>query len=648
MEGRARFSIAYYLVVFAVILAIQSFFFSGHAVEEIAYSDFLKRVDAGHVEEVVITPERLYGLMKSPAELAGGKQLDEKVQPPAKHTPWRMPGAETVVGWFDQAEERLAEQRAEAERHFTVVPVEDKALVDRLASHDVEFKRRIESRWFQNLFFNWVIPLGVLMLIWGFVMRRMGNGPSVLSVGKNKAKIVEMDPASRITFSDVAGLDEPIEESQELVGFLKEPERIQRLGGRLPRGVLMVGPPGTGKTLLAKAVAGEAGVPFFTISGSDFVEMFVGVGAARVRDLFAEARKQAPCIIFIDELDAVGKARGQMGPMGGGHDERENTLNQLLVEMDGFDPRTAVIILAATNRPEVLDPALLRAGRFDRQIICDRPDLRGREQIFGVHLRDMPLDSDVDASSLAARTSGFVGADIANLCNEAALLASRRGHECITASDFNESIERIVAGLERKSRIISDKERRIVATHESGHTLVGHFTPGADPVQKVSIIPRGRAALGYTLQTPLEDRYLMSRAELLGRVRVLLAGRAAEEVVFGEISTGAADDLEKASGIVRQMLTLYGMSEKLPNLSLADSASQGFLGQGPELAPHSGGVAEVIDHELLETLGAAYQFDLDFLRERRDQLEAMAKRLLENETLEASDVVELLGPRPTE
>ena len=644
MEERTRFSIGYYLFVLGTILAIQMFFFAGHQVEEKSYSDFLSDVSANKVEEVVITTEHLYGLMKSKDEQAGGDQVDEKVDPPAKHTPWRLPGAEKISAWFDGAEKKAAEQRAEAARHFTVVRVEDDDLVERLSEHGVQFEGKIESHWFRDLFFNWVIPFAILMMIWGFLMRRMKGGPSALAVGQNKAKIVELDPDSRVRFDDVAGLDEPIEETRELVSFLEEPDRFRLLGGRLPRGVLLAGPPGTGKTLLAKAVAGEAGVPFYSISGSDFVEMFVGVGAARVRDLFAEARKKAPCIIFIDELDAIGKARGQMGPMPGGHDERENTLNQLLVEMDGFDARTSVIILAATNRPEVLDPALLRAGRFDRQIICDRPDLRGREAIFRVHLRGMPLDPDVDAPVLAGLTPGFVGADIANLCNEAALLASRREHSAIHMEDFKEAIERIVAGLERKSRIISDREREIVAYHESGHALIGHFTPSADPVQKVSIIPRGRSALGYTLQTPLEDRYLMSRDELIGRVRVLLGGRAAEEVVLGTISTGASDDLQKASDIVRQMLTVYGMSEKLPNVSLADPSSVGYLGQGSSLAPHSGGTAQILDDELVEIIATAYRDNLEFLREHRDQLEKMAKRLLETETLEAKDVVEILGP----
>ena len=648
MEERTRFSIGYYLFVLAMILGIQTLFFTGHEVQDKSYSDFIQDVSSKKVEEVVITPERLYGLMKSSEEQAGGDQVDEKVDPPAKHTPWRLPGAERISAWFDGAEKKMAAQRAEAARHFTVIRVEDEDLVERLSEHDVQFEGKIESRWLRNLFFNWIIPFAILMLIWVFLMRRMRGGPNALAVGQNKAKIVELDADSRVSFDDVAGLDEPIEETRELVSFLKEPDRFKQLGGRLPRGVLLAGPPGTGKTLLAKAVAGEAGVPFYSISGSDFVEMFVGVGAARVRDLFAEARKKAPCIIFIDELDAIGKARGQMGPMAGGHDERENTLNQLLVEMDGFDARTSVIILAATNRPEVLDPALLRAGRFDRQIICDRPDLRGREAIFKVHLRGMPLGPKVDAGALASRTPGFVGADIANLCNEAALLASRRGHSTIQMDDFNESVERIVAGLERKSRIISDKERKIVAYHESGHALIGHFTPSADPVQKVSIIPRGRAALGYTLQTPLEDRYLMSRDELLGRVRVLLGGRAAEEVVFGSVSTGASDDLEKASGIVRQMLSVYGMSEKLPNLSLADSSAGGYLGQGPQLAPHSGGIAQALDDELMEILGASYEHDLKFLREHQDQLEKMAQRLLETETLDASDVTDILGPAPSE
>jgi cell division protease FtsH len=476
-------------------------------------------------------------------------------------------------------------------------------------------------------------------------MQRMGQGPGALNVGKSKAKIYAADEKTKTRFSDVAGVDEAVEETREIVAFLKEPAKYTRLGAKLPTGVLLVGPPGTGKTLLARAVAGEAGVPFFSLSGSDFVEMFVGVGAARVRDLFNEAKKKAPCIIFIDELDAIGKSRGQVGAPVGGYDERENTLNQILVEMDGFDGKSGVVLMAATNRPEVLDPALLRPGRFDRQILVDRPDREGRLAIFRIHSRGLTLDPDVDLGKMAAQTVGFVGADVANLCNEAALLAARRGRDRVAMADFQDAMERVIGGLEKKNRVLNEHERRTVAYHESGHTLVGYLTPGADPVQKVSIVPRGRGALGYTLQAPLEDRYLMSRGELLGRIRTLLGGRAAEEVVFGEISTGASDDLEKASRIARDMLTVYGMSKRLPNLSLARGQG-GLLGQGPESAPHSGEIEQTVGEEQLEILGECYAEAKQVLTERREQLEALAQRLLAQEKLETSDLLEILGPRP--
>ena len=599
------------LIGVGVLLLLSSFIPSQgmQQVPRVPYSLFINQVDDGEVKRAFITQEQIRYELTNP----------EEGQPALLAT----------------------------------TPIFDMELPQRLEEHGVEFAAAPPKKpGIFSTILSWVVPPLIFIVLLQFFARRAmggaGGAQGALSFTKSKAKVYVPDEQSRVTFADVAGVDEAKAELTEIVDFLKKPERYTAIGARIPKGVLLVGPPGTGKTLLSKAVAGEADVPFFIISGSEFVELFVGAGAARVRDLFEEAKKKAPCIIFIDELDAIGKARGQMGPMAGGHDERENTLNQLLVEMDGFDARTSVIILAATNRPEVLDPALLRAGRFDRQIICDRPDLRGREAIFKVHLRGMPLGPKVDAGALASRTPGFVGADIANLCNEAALLASRRGHSTIQMDDFNESVERIVAGLERKSRIISDKERKIVAYHESGHALIGHFTPSADPVQKVSIIPRGRAALGYTLQTPLEDRYLMSRDELIGRVRVLLGGRAAEEVVFGSVSTGASDDLEKASGIVRQMLSVYGMSEKLPNLSLADSSAGGYLGQGPQLAPHSGGIAQALDDELMEILAASYEHDLKFLREHQDQLEKMAQRLLETETLDASDVTDILGPAPSE
>jgi len=473
----------------------------------------------------------------------------------------------------------------------------------------------------------------------------MGGGPDVLNIGKNKAKIYAEDAKNKITFNDVAGIDEAVEEVKEIVSFLREPEKYTRLGAKLPKGVLLVGPPGTGKTLLARAVAGESGVPFFSISGSDFVEMFVGVGASRVRDLFKEAKAKAPCIIFIDELDAVGKSRGK-GVYAGGYDERENTLNQLLTEMDGFDPQAGIIMIGATNRPEVLDAALLRPGRFDRQILVDRPDLSGRVQIFNVHARGLVLSDDVDLQKLAAETPGFAGAEIANLCNEAALLASRKGKEKISMSDFQDAIERVIAGLEKKNKIINPHERKIIAYHESGHALIGHFTTGADPVQKVSIVPRGMGALGYTLQTPLEDRYLMSRSELIGKIKGLLGGRASEEVVFEEISTGASNDLEKATNIAKTMITVYGMGERLPNISLVEQNQGGFLGQGPLIARHSDKFERIVDDEVLEIIGTCYKEVKEILQEHRDKLNKMAETLLEKENIDDKEINSILGPRP--
>ena len=542
---------------------------------------------------------------------------------------------------------REAQAEAERARQFTVIPLPDPKLIETLQAHGVEFRGQIESHWVSDLFLNWILPFGAMFLIWGALMRRMGpGGRGVLSLGQSKAKIYEADPSTRVTFADVAGVDEAVEETKEVVAFLRDPAKYMRLGATLPKGVLLVGPPGTGKTLLARAVAGEAGVPFFNLSGSDFVEMFVGVGAARVRDLFAAAKAKAPCIIFIDELDAVGKRRDVPGMAVGGYDERENTLNQLLVEMDGFDASKGVVLIGATNRPEVLDPALRRPGRFDREILVDRPHRDGRLAILKVHARKLTLAPDVDLGVIAGRTAGFVGADLANLCNEAALLASRKNRDAVTMQDFDEAFERVVGGLEKKGKVMNERERRTVAYHESGHTLVGYFTPGADPVQKVSIVPRGRGALGYTLQTPLEDRYLMSESELVGRVRALLGGRAAEEIVFGEISTGASDDLEKASKIVRQMLTVYGMSKKLPNLSLVEGVQGGFLGQGPQGTPHSAAIEQAIGEEMLQILRTAYDDAKTLLTARRDQLEALATRLLAQEKIDEHDLLEVLGPRP--
>ncbi|HOO19236.1 MAG TPA: ATP-dependent zinc metalloprotease FtsH, partial [Paludibacteraceae bacterium] len=436
-----------------------------------------------------------------------------------------------------------------------------------------------------------------------------------------------------------------VEEVKEIVEFLKNPSKYTRLGGKLPKGVLLVGPPGTGKTLLAKAVAGEAGVPFFSLSGSDFVEMFVGVGAARVRDLFNQAKAHAPCIIFIDEIDAIGKSRAQSGYFGGGYDERENTLNQLLVEMDGFDASVGVIIMGATNRPDVLDPALLRPGRFDRQIVVDKPDMKGREAIFKVHTKNIKLAKDVDLKRLAAQTPGFAGAEIANVCNEAAILAVRKNHDAVTMEDFEAAIERVIAGLEKKNKLINEKERKIVAYHESGHAIVGYFTPGAEEVQKVSIVPRGIGALGYTMQMPLEDRYLLSESELLGKIKGLLGGRAAEELIFGEVSTGASNDLERATQLARNMITVYGMSKKLPNISLVGYSTAGFLGQGPNIERRSEYIEKMIDEEIMEIIHNCYEESKQLLMEKKDLLEKMATTLLEKEVLNYNEIKEILGEK---
>ena len=648
MNQRARFSIVYYLWVFLLIVFLENMFFSGAAVKEIPYSEFLSRVDRGEVKAVVLTQEEIYGEMKGPGDDPTA-QKDDSIEAPETRTPWTFSWA-AVKGWFaarEQEAKQLQKERKEAiERKFTVIPIKDDDLVETLQGHGVEFRAKIETHFFRNLFFDWIIPFGILFLVWGFVMRRMGQGPSALNLGKSKAKVYEADPENKVHFSDVAGVDEAIEETQEVVSFLKEPEKFQRLGAKLPTGVLLVGPPGTGKTLLAKAVAGEADVPFFNLSGSDFVEMFVGVGAARVRDLFAEARKKAPCIVFIDELDAIGRSRNANPAMSqGGFDERENTLNQLLVELDGFDGRANVVIMGATNRPEVLDKALLRPGRFDRQILVDAPDREGRQAIFRLHARGLDLADDVDLDKMGAQTPGFVGADIANICNEAALLGSRRGHDKVQMVDFQDAFERVIGGLERKGRVLNPAEKKIVAYHESGHALVGYFTPGSDPVEKISIVPRGRGALGYTLQSPTEDRYLMSKKELLGRIRTLLGGRAAEQVVFDQVSTGASDDLEKASSIARSMLTVYGMSERLPNLSLVEQ-QEGFLGFGPQQTARSAEVEKIIAEEQLEILRVSYEDAQALLVERRDQLDSLAGRLLEQEKIDSKDLAEILGPRP--
>ncbi len=489
---------------------------------------------------------------------------------------------------------------------------------------------------------NWVIPIGFFMLIWRILFKKMsgGIGGSIFSAGQSRASAVEEGKVST-RFTDVAGVDEAKEELVEVVDFLKSPKKYTDIGGKIPKGVLLVGPPGTGKTLLARAVAGEAGVPFFKISGSDFVEMFVGVGASRVRDLFKQAREKAPCIVFIDELDAIGKSR--VNSISGGNDEREQTLNQLLVEMDGFDNEKGLIMLAATNRPDVLDPALLRPGRFDRQVVVDRPDVKGREAILKIHSKNVKMGSDVDLAAIAKTTSGFAGAELANIVNEAALLAVRAGRKLVSMEDFDEAVEKSIAGLQKKSRVIKEDERKIVAYHETGHALVAAFTDGADKVHKISIVPRGVAALGYTLQMPEEDRYLRTKRELLGEVDVLLGGRAAEQVIFGEVSTGAGNDLQRATDLIRRMITDYGMSEKFFNVVLSSRGAGYGAGEPTLVREYSEETQNYVDTEILRMITERYNYVVQMLTEKKVLMEYIAQRLLEKEIMEQAEFEEIVN-----
>jgi cell division protease FtsH len=606
MRKEHRFNLAALLVGFGVLMLVQVFL-QGEHVLQMPYSDFKKAVKEGKVAEVTLSGDIIRG------------NLRDK-DPQGKPT----------------------------QQQFITVRVPDPDLVRDLEAQNVKFTGTIQNTWLRDLFFLWILPIGILWLISRVMFKKLGPGSGMLSfggLGKTKAKIYAQSEIG-VSFDDVAGVDEAKAELQEVVEFLKTPKKFQNLGGRIPKGVLLVGPPGTGKTLLAKAVAGEAGVPFFSVSGSEFVEMFVGLGAARVRDLFAQAQQKAPCIIFVDELDALGKARGA-NPMGG-HDEREQTLNQLLVEMDGFDPRKGVIIMAATNRPEILDPALLRPGRFDRQVLVDRPDIQGREAILRVHAKGVKLAPDVDLKVLAQRTAGFVGADLANLLNEAALLAARKNKASVEMADLEEAIERVVAGLEKKARVMSPKERERVAYHEGGHALVASAMPSADPVHKISIIPRGIAALGYTLQLPTEDRYLLTRSELLDRLAVLLGGRGAESVTFGEVSTGAQNDLQRAADIARRMVKEYGMSERLGAVAYEPERRPLFLPGGNGLSggiQYSEATAREIDEEVKRILDETDARVQDVLTKRKSQLEALAQRLLQKEVLEGDELRALLNGR---
>ena len=542
----------------------------------------------------------------------------------------------------------LKDANAEQPQVFRTNPVLDLELPKRLEDNGVEFTAAPppKNNWLGSIL-GWVIPPLIFVAIWQFfISRSAGGAQGALSLTKSKAKVYVDGDSTKVTFNDVAGVEEAKTELTEIVDFLKTPERYKAIGARIPKGVLLVGPPGTGKTLMAKAVAGEAGVSFFSISGSEFVELFVGAGAARVRDLFEQAKQKAPCIIFIDELDAIGQSRGGGAGFVGGNDEREQTLNQLLTEMDGFAAGDAtVIVLAATNRPEVLDPALLRPGRFDRQVLVDRPDLSGRKKILEIYAAKVRLDVEVDLKQIATRTPGFAGADLANLVNEAALLAARNKRETVTQADFNEAIERVVAGLEKKSRVLNEKEKKIVAYHEVGHALVGAVMPGGGRVAKISIVPRGMAALGYTLQMPTEDRFLMSESELKDQIATMLGGRAAEEVVFNSITTGASNDLQRATDLAERMVTTYGMSEVLGPLAYEKGQQNNFLGQGMGNARRmvSDETAKAIDEEVKSIVETAHQQALDILKRNRDLLEQIAQEILEVEVIEGEKLQSLLN-----
>jgi cell division protease FtsH len=605
----------YWLLVPAVFILFQAVA-AFQAGQPLAYSEFKQLLHAGKVSEVTLSDDAIRGTLKNE-------------------------GLESVL-----PKQKLESLKCTAGQScpFTTVRVADSSLVDELEAAGVHFVGVPKNDWLSTAL-SWILPLVLFFWLWSALAKRAGMSSGMLfDIGKSKARI-HVASKTGVTFDDVAGIDEAKGELMEIVEFLKTPERYRRLGGKIPKGVLIVGAPGTGKTLLAKAVAGEAGVPFFSISGSEFVEMFVGVGAARVRDLFKQAEEKAPCIIFIDELDALGKARGVAG-MVGGYNEQEQTLNQLLVEMDGFDTNKGVIIIAATNRPEILDPALLRPGRFDRHVALDRPDLKGREKILAVHAKQVTLASEVDLAVIAGRTAGFAGADLANLVNEAALLAARRGKNAVDMSDFDEAIDRQIAGMEKKTRVMNQVEKETVAYHEAGHALVAEFRRHADRVAKVSIIPRGIAALGYTQQLPTEDRYLLKRSELLDRLDVFLGGRVAEELVFGDVSTGAQNDLVLATDMARHMITQYGMSEKL-GLATFEQAGAPLLGPGTawEKKAYSEHTAQSIDAEVAKLLEQAHARVKETLAARRELLDALAQALLSKETIDRAGLDALLQGR---
>jgi cell division protease FtsH len=589
----------WYVLGFLALMALAQAWFLAPAGRQIPYSEFKQLLRNGQIAEVTV-------------------------------------GEQTIQGQLKREQNNT--------RAFTTTRIEDPKLVEDLDAHGVKYTGEFVSRWLPEIL-GWVIPIVFFIAIWGFFFRRMsGAEGGVMSFARSKAKMFAEDDV-KVSFADVAGVDEAEQELKEIVEFLKNPKKYTNLGGRIPKGVLLVGPPGTGKTLLARAVAGEAKVPFFSLSGSEFVEMFVGVGAARVRDLFSQAEAKAPCIIFIDELDALGKVRVQ-SPMGS-HEEREQTLNQLLAEMDGFDSRKAIIIMGATNRPEVLDPALLRPGRFDRQVLVDKPDVKGREAVLRIHTKNVKLGSNVNLQIVASRTAGFAGADLANLVNEAALLAARKDKNAVEMADFDEAIDRLIAGLEKK-RVMSNKEREIVAYHESGHAIVASVLPDMDPVHKISIVQRGFGALGYTMQLPLEDRYLMQKRDLMNQLTVLLGGRTAEEIALGEISTGAQNDLQRATDIARAMVTEWGMSDTLGAINYDGHKRNKFLdiSIGPERGNYAEETAQLIDAEVKRIMTGVHNDARRILTESRDHLERVTRRLLEVEVMEGEELRRMLGLPP--
>ncbi len=625
-EGRPRFSTWIYLAIFLALLVQIVFLWRGVETNTIEYSTFLDYVDQGYVARVKIVNDR-----RIDGEYTDKAVIERRVK-------------------LGEEQRDLLGNSAEANR-FITTKTTNHDLVDFLIDYNaraesegktrIEFEPDYDENWFGGALM-WILPLAIIIALWVFLIRRMNPGSQLLNIGKNKAVLFDAMGEQVITFKDVAGLDEAKEEVVEVVEFLQNPEKFTRLGGKLPKGVLLVGPPGTGKTLLGKAVAGEAKVPFFSLSGSDFVEMFVGVGAARVRDLFKQAKEKAPCIIFIDEVDAIGRSRGR-GIMMGANDERENTLNQLLVEMDGFSTDEGVIIMAATNRPDVLDSALLRPGRFDRQIVLDKPDRREREEIFRVHTRNLILDDDVNHQVLAAQTPGFAGAEIANVCNEAALLAARLDKDAIGMDDFEKAIDRVIGGLEKKNKLISPEEKKIVAFHEAGHAIVGWYLEHTDPVVKVSIVPRGLAALGYAQYLP-EERYLYTKEALLDRMTMAVGGRVAEEIVFGKISTGAQNDLERITKMAYAMVVDYGMSERVGYVSynLSGRNSENPLFE----KPYSEMTARIIDEEVKVLIDGVRKGAHALLKEKRNKLDELAHALLDKEVLGPKDLVEILGKRP--